>query len=459
MKTSVGIVSVAWLVYALAYLLLHDLLAPHAGVTAFVPVVTSAWFGGAIGGLVAGLATVPVTTLVVVIAGLPGTALSLSAVVGAAAMTLAGVAVGYTRDLHSQLVRETTAHQRDRSALHEGDARFRALFDHNLDGVTVVADGKIVYANPTAGEMFGCDEAEMVGAEPSAFVASSDEERTRDRVRGLSAGEIDPSVTEVEAVRKDGTAFPMEVLARPINFDGQPALLSQLRDLTHRKSQEAALREAEEKYRTLVQHSLAGVAIVQHRRFRYANPKFAEILGRTQDEVIALRSFLDPVHEDDRAIVQEKHRQRVEDGLQPAPYTVRVHRKDGRIIDVETSGTLTRYQGEPAMISTILDVTERRQAYQRISESEKLFRTLFKEAPIGIVMASPDGVIQRVNSAFCEMLEYSEEELIGRSIVEITHPDDAGGTPHSAARILEDAEFVIRLNKRYRQKNGASFQA
>lgn len=249
----------------------------------------------------------------------------------------------------------------------------------------------------------------------------------------------------------------MEVLSRPIDFDGQPALLAQLRDLTHRRLQEAALREAEEKYRTLVEHSLAGVAIVQHRRFRYANPKFAEIVGYTQDEVLAFQSFLDPVHEDDRAVVQDKHRQRVEEGFQPDPYTVRVRRKDGRIVDVETSGMLTRYQGEPAMISTILDVTERRRAYQQISESEKLFRTLFEESPIGIVMASHDGVIQRVNASFCEMLEYTEEELIGRSIVEISHPDT--GTPDSVAKVMKDAEFVVRLNKRYKRKGGAIVEA
>ena len=459
MKKSVSIVSVAWLVYALAYLVLHDLLAPHAGVTAFVPVVITAWVGGAAAGLVAGLAAVPVTTLVAVIAGLPGTQLSLSVVIGATAMMLVGFVVGYTRDLDLRLVQRTTSHQRDERALRESEARFRTLLEHDLDGVTVVADGKIVYANLTAGKMFGCDEAEMVGAEPSSFVVSSDKERARDRVRGLSTGEIEPSATEFEGLRKDGTSFPVEILSRPIDFDGRPALLAQLRDLTHRRSQEAALREAEEKYRTLVEHSLAGVAIVQHRRFRYANPKFAEILGCTQDEVLALQSFLDPVHEDDRAIVQEKHRQRVEDKLQPAPYTARVRRKDGRIVEVETNGMLTSYQGEPATISTILDVTERRRAYQQISESEKLFRTLFEESPIGIVLASPEGIMRRVNTTFCEMLEYAEEELIGRSIVEISHPDDAAGTPDSAAKVLKDAEFVVRLNKRYRRKGGAIVQA
>ena len=118
----------------------------------------------------------PVTTTIAVIDGLPGTEISPSVVVGAVAMALVGFVIGYTRDLDRRLVQRTTAHQRDERALHESEAQFRTLLDHDLDGVTVVADGKIVYANPTAGKMFGCDDAELVGAEPSSFVASSDKE-------------------------------------------------------------------------------------------------------------------------------------------------------------------------------------------------------------------------------------------------------------------------------------------
>ena len=69
-------------------------------------------------------------------------------------------------------------------------------------------------------------------------------------------------------------------------------------------------------------------------------------------------------------------------------------------------------------------------------------------------MAGTDMRIQRVNAAFCEMLGYAENELIGRSVVEITHPDDAAGTPESAARVFEDAALIVRLNKRYKKKDG-----
>ena len=143
----------------------------------------------------------------------------------------------------------------------------------------------------------------------------------------------------------------------------------------------------------------------------------------------------------------------------PSHYTIRAVRKAGQVIDVEINGTVTRYLGEPALIGTMLDVTERRRAYQQLRESEKRFRTLFEESPIGIVMASIDTRIQRVNAAFCDMLDYTKDELIGRSIVDITHPDDPAGTSESATRVFGDAEFVTRLNKRYKRKNGGLVQA
>ncbi len=338
--------------------------------------------------------------------------------------------------------------------MRKGEAQFRTLLDHILDGVAVVADGKMVYVNPTVSEMFGYDEAELLGAEPSALVTSPDRERLREAGDGLTNDVVGRFATEFEAVRKDETTFPMQVLSQRIDLDGQPASLSQLRDLTSQRAQETALREAEAKYRTLVEHSLAGVAIIQDRRFRYANPKLAEILGYTQRELLALPSVLDVVHEDDRAIVQEKYRQRLDGDLQKAHYTARVRRKEGQVIDVEINGCVTTYSGGKAIIGTMLDVTERRRAYRQLRDSEKRFRSLFEESPIGIVMAGTDMRIQRVNAAFCEMLGYAENELIGRSVVEITHPDDAAGTPESAARVFEDAALIVRLNKRYKKKDG-----
>ena len=460
MGTHFATVMVSWLVYAVAYPLLSDILAPHASVLAFVPVVVTGWYGGAIAGCVAGLASVPVTALVAIVTGLgAGSGLTQSVLIGAVAMMLVGYVVGHVRDLNGRIVQQNLERQQDEGALRDSEARFRTLLDHQLDGVVVVTDGQIVYANPTACRIFGHEERDLLGSEASSFFVAADRPHAQQRMTDLATGAVDMSTAEYTAVRGNGTTFPLEVTCRQISYDGQLALLGQLRDITNRKAQETAIREAEEKYRSLVENSLAGVSIVQNRRLKYVNPRLAEILGYTQAELLGLSSFLDVVYEDDREVAEEKYKQRLEGDVETAHYTIRACRKDGQVIDVEVNGSVTRYLGEPALIGTMLDVTERRRAYQQLRESEKRFRTLFERSPAGIVMASVDTRIQRVNAAFCDMLGYTKDELIGRSIVDITHPDDPAGTFESAAKVFEDAEFVTRVHKRYKRKSGGLVQA
>ena len=117
------------------------------------------------------------------------------------------------------------------------------------------------------------------------------------------------------------------------------------------------------------------------------------------------------------------------------------------------------YGGAPSLLITVRDLTERIERDQTVRDSEQRFRTLFEQAPIGIVLAKADTTLVRVNAAFCEMLGYTEAELVGKSFVELTHKGDLGGTPESAERVLEDAKSVVRFNKRYVRKDGTIVEA
>ena len=454
------ITAVTWIGYAIIYPQLA-FLAPHPGISVVIPVVATGWLCGAVAGLMAGAASMPVTMLMATVTGM-GASIEVSrAVVFAAGamLTVVGLAVGRVRDLNGQLVSEMERRETEELSLERSERRFRSLSKHNLDGVAVVVKGSIVYVNAAACRMFGYEKDELVGKAPSVFVAPHDRDRVERRIldRVVDA-DGSPSAT-YEAVRKDGTTFPLEVFSQHIEYEGEQALLSQLRDLTERRRQEMALRDAEEKYRSLVENSVAGVAVIQGDRFVYVNPKFTEIIGYTQTEVLALHSALDLILDDDRALVEESARQRLEGEVGAVHYTARVRRKDGRVIVIEVNGAVTTYLGKTAVISTLLDITERHRTEEQLRESEARFRTLFEEAPIGMVIASMDTRIQRVNAAFCQMLGYTGPELAGRSIVDLTHPDDPAGTPESAAKVFADARLGTRISKRYLRKDGTSVSA
>lgn len=102
------------------------------------------------------------------------------------------------------------------------------------------------------------------------------------------------------------------------------------------------------------------------------------------------------------------------------------------------------------------DVSKRRAFEAQLQESEQTFRALFDSAPIGIVHTSMDGKLMRVNRRFCEILKMSEEELIGISFEEITHPDDLQQNHELVSPMMNGHQESFTMNKRYRNRRDES---
>jgi len=127
------------------------------------------------------------------------------------------------------------------------------------------------------------------------------------------------------------------------------------RDVTGRKRAE----EPEGLFRALVEESLVGVYIIQDDKFKYVNPRLAEIFGYTQEEMIGKMGAVDTTHPDDVELLRENVRKRLAGEVKSIHYQLRGIRKDGTGLEVEVYGSRTMYDGRPAVIGTLLDVTER----------------------------------------------------------------------------------------------------
>jgi diguanylate cyclase (GGDEF)-like protein/PAS domain S-box-containing protein len=115
-----------------------------------------------------------------------------------------------------------------------------------------------------------------------------------------------------------------------------------------------------ETYRALVEESLTGIYLIQDDRLVYANRRLGDILGYSRDELQRLPSILDVVAESDRAIVQEKLRQRMTGEIQAIEYTIKGVRKDGQLLDLDLRSVRIIHRGRPAVMGTMTDVTGRR---------------------------------------------------------------------------------------------------
>lgn len=261
------------------------------------------------------------------------------------------------------IIHDVTERNLAERELRESEEHYRQIVDLCPDMIVLHQDGKFLYVNPAGVKLLGASSAEdLIGTPLLDAVHPDYREVVRGRLRKMSdSGETAPLIEE-KLVRLDGSAVDVEVAALPTHYRGRPAVQVVARDITARKEAESALREAEAKYRGLVEDSLVGVYIIQDAHFRYVNPKFAEIFGYSQREIQESCAVADLVQPEDRDLVRENLRRRISSEVRTIRYTFRGRRKDGSTVDVEVLGARMEYEGRPAVIGTLLDVTDRKRA-------------------------------------------------------------------------------------------------
>jgi len=105
-------------------------------------------------------------------------------------------------------------------------------------------------------------------------------------------------------------------------------------------------------------------------------------------------------------------------------------------------------------VATVRDITALKQAEHTQTRATELFETAFADAPIGLALVGLDGRFMRVNDALCELLRYSESELLSASFQEITHPDDLDDDVHQLQRLIAGEIERVAMSKRYLTKDG-----
>ncbi len=168
----------------------------------------------------------------------------------------------------------------------------------------------------------------------------------------------------------------IQVVIVPGCEDTWEHVLVSIADITERKRVEEALVASEEKFRDLADKSLAGIYLVQNGLFKYVNPKLAEIFGYAEEELIDRLGPKQVVLDEDWPTVSENLRRRVEGKEKSIHYTFRGVTKDKKVIMAEVFGSATHYQGKPAVIGTMLDITER----IRAEETLRNIRARYEEA-------------------------------------------------------------------------------
>lgn len=304
----------------------------------------------------------------------------------------------------------------------QSESRFRRLVENAPDAIVGVdVEGRILLVNEQAEKMFGYAEDEMVGLSIEALVPERFHEAhvqhradyvREPRTRPMGAG------LELFARRRDGSEFPVEISLSPMETDRGFLVTAIIRDVTRRRQTEeelrqhqerleelvaqrtaaltlanerlerevaqrqhmaAALAQSEEQYRMLAESALTGVYLIQDGLFKYVNPALASIFGYREEEIVGQLGPMDLTAPSDRSLVAENIQKRLAGDARDIRYAFRGLCKDGTLIDVEVHGVQVEVEGRPAIIGTLLDITDRKRQEEEIRRlNEELERRVIE---------------------------------------------------------------------------------
>ncbi len=189
---------------------------------------------------------------------------------------------------------------------------------------------------------------------------------------------------------------------------------------SEKRQAEEALRESEAKFRAITGGSQIGVCIVQNGNYIYMNEKAEDITGYKYSELSRweISDFLDIVHPDDRAILKKYIEKGMIKGTNISTY--RIRSGSGRVKWIDHYSSIINYDGKPAALLVIEDVTARREAEDALhSSEEKLKKTFYSTSVLIFVAGYPEGCLIDVNDTFEEYTGFSREEVMGKTPVEL----------------------------------------
>jgi len=355
-------------------------------------------------------------------------------------------------------IRDITKRKRAEAAAKESQEKYRTLMDNMNEVVVVVGnDDKIQYVNKKFVEIFGYKPEEIIG---ELVYQKLFEPKDHDLIKEADHINVEKIINQqdISFVAKDGRKIDFFVSVAPF-FDSNGNTLGTIGamvDITERKKAEKALKESEEKYRTLMENMNEVVMMVDNDdRVQYVNKRFTEIVGYTSEEIVGEIGYIKLLDPKDHAIIIKANRDRVK--KISSHYEVSFITKDGRKIDFLLSGApLSDSEGiVRGSIGAMIDITDRKKAEKALIESEERYRALFENAQIGIYQTTPDGKILKANPALVEMLGYETlEELKFDDLEKVNRYFD----PHrvSFKEIIEKQGLVIGYESTWKKKNGES---
>ena len=292
------------------------------------------------------------------------------------------------------LKEDITEKKKMESTLIGHERLIRSVINNLNDGLIIAnTDGNIHLFNNGAEKIFGYKAEEVMG-QPVAVLMDAAQKEKHDvgfarfqKTRKISPHNIS---MEVEAQRKDGTSFPIELTLTQMEQRGELLVVGLVRDISERKEAERQRQESEGRFSTIFEENPLGVAVIESLtgKILEANPKFSQIVGRNRDELLGL-DWMSITHPDD---VQEDldNMKLVNSGeIEGFNMTKRYFRPDDSIVWISlTVHKLPTSENDcPIHLCMVEDITERKEIEERVESTQKQLMAAQKLAGVGELAA------------------------------------------------------------------------
>jgi PAS domain S-box-containing protein len=323
------------------------------------------------------------------------------------------------------ITRDITLRKRAEDALRESEDKYIQLVESLTDAILVWSSEDIIYANPAALKLFRVNQArDLIGKRYLDFVHSDDRPESAERIKKSKNEKWIAPRREHRMITADGKVIHVESTGVPIQFQGKIQHFGIFSDITERVKAEEALRESEERYRTLIENIPQGV-LLKNRESKYIsiNTAYALAFGLRQEDIIGKSDYdfhpkdsADKFRQEDRLVMEagesrEFDEENVKDGKKRFYHKVKVPVRDGmgKIIGV---------------LSTLTDISERRQAEEAFHDSEERHRRIVEALSDAILLRSK-GIVIYANPAALKLFRANYPgDLIGKRYLDLVHPDD-----------------------------------
>lgn len=331
------------------------------------------------------------------------------------------------------------------------DERLTAFHETVLDGlpeavIVSTPDGRITFVNTGAETLLGYDAGQVVG-QPITMLVPREPGRRADPVKWLARwaaeGDLAARYVDLIAHTRDGVEMPVEVRVREGLVDGQPRFFITVRDITARRQEQAALKDANLRAaRILMVAEDAIVSIDADQKIILFNPAAETMFGYRAEEVMGQPlSILLPqgARAGHAARVDAFRADRSASRMMGDRPEVLGVRRNGEVFPLEATITKVDAGGSLTFTAHLRDVTERNRARDRLAESERRIRAVFDHASEAIALLAADGTVLEINRA-ATALTSADRPLVGAPLWEAPW---LGAAPTADAAYAEPLKAAI----------------